>query len=130
MRLKDKSIIVTGSTTGIGEATARRFVEEGANVLVHGTNQQRGEQLVAELGSQTALHLDDLSDPETPKRLVAAAVSAFGKLDSVVNNAAWVPKSELESTTVELWEKTMAINTRAPMLLIQAALDQLSLIHI
>lgn len=125
MRLENKSIIVTGSTTGIGEAIARRFIAEGASVLVHGTNRERGEQLIAELGSQAALHLDDLADPETPKRLVNAAVSSFGKIDAVVNNAAWVPKSELETTTVQLWEKTMAINTRAPMLLIQAALEQL-----
>ena len=125
MRLEQKTIIVTGSTTGIGEAIARRFIAEGANVLVHGTDRQRGERLVAELGSQAALHLDDLADPETPNRIVETALSAFGKIDSVVNNAAWVPKSELDTTTPELWEKTMAINTRAPMLLIQSALEQL-----
>lgn len=125
MRLKDKSVIVTGSTTGIGEAIARRFVTEGAQVLIHGTSRERGERLVAELGERAALHLDDLADPETPSRLVQAAVKAFGKIDSVVNNAAWVPKSELRTTTVELWDKTMAINSRAPLLLIQATLEQL-----
>ena len=125
MRLKDKSVIVTGSTTGIGESIARRFVAEGAQVLIHGTNRERGEQLVANMGGKTALHLDELADPHAPSRLVRAAIDAFGKVDAVVNNAAWVPKSELQTTTVELWDKTMAINTRAPLLLIQAALEQL-----
>ncbi len=125
MRLAEKAIIVTGSTTGIGAAMARRFVAEGARVLVHGTNRKRGEKMVAELGTAAALHLDDLADPDAPARIVHAAVDAFGKLDGVVNNAAWVPKSELVTTTVELWDRTMAINARAPLLLIQAALDHL-----
>lgn len=125
MRLRDKAIIVTGSTTGIGAAMASRFVTEGARVLIHGTNRERGEKLVAELGAATALHLDDLSDADAPGRIVHAAVDTFGKLDAVVNNAAWVPKSELLSTTVDLWDRTMAINSRAPLLLIQAALDHL-----
>src|SRR4051812_15712988 len=60
MRLADKAIIVTGSTTGIGEAMARRFVAEGARVLVHGRDRGRGEKLVAELGrGKAALHVDD-----------------------------------------------------------------------
>ena len=125
MRLTDKAIIVTGSTTGIGAEMARHFVAEGARVLVHGTNRERGEELVAELGAENTLHLDDLSDPDAPTRIVQAAVNAFGKLDAVVNNAACVPKSELLSTTVDLWDRTMAINSLAPLLMIQAALDHL-----
>ena len=129
MRLEDKAIIVTGSTTGIGAAMARRFVSEGARVLVHGTDQERGEKIVAELGSTAALHLDDLADPDAPTRIIHAAIERFGKLDAVVNNAAWVPKSELVTTTVDMWDRTMAINARAPLLLIQAALDHLCESH-
>ncbi len=125
MRLNEKSVIVTGSTTGIGAAIARRFIAEGACVLLHGTNRERGARLVAELGDRAALHLDDLTDVGTPSRLVSAAIEAFGKVDAVVNNAAWVPKSEIETTTLDLWERTIAINTRAPLMLIQAALPHL-----
>ena len=81
MKLKDKVIIVTGSTTGIGEAIARRCVAEGAKVLVHGRNRQRGEKVVAQLGAAAALHIDDLADPTAPARLVEAALRSFGKLD-------------------------------------------------
>src|SRR6476660_1393334 len=80
MRLKDKVIIVTGSTTGIGEAMVRRFVAEGARVLVHGLERDLGEKVVAELGKSAAIHIDDLADPETPERVVDAAVKAFGKI--------------------------------------------------
>src|SRR5438045_1180349 len=126
MRLAGKVILVTGSTTGIGDAMARRFVAEGASVLVHGLERDLGEQVVADLGKDNAtLHLDDLADPAAPARLVRAALDAFGKLDAIVNNAAWIPRSNLETTDAALFDKCMAINVRAPMLLIQAALPHL-----
>ena len=73
MRLQDKVIIVTGSTSGIGRAIAVRAVEEGARVLVHGIERREGEDVVAKLGASAALHLDDLVDPESPARIAAAA---------------------------------------------------------
>lgn len=125
MRLQDKVILVTGSTTGIGEAIARRAVAEGARVLVHGRDRERGEAVVAELGAQTALHIDDVADPAAPARMVAAAVEAFGRLDALVNNAASVKRSNLSNTDAALFDKLIAINLRAPMLLIQEAVPHL-----
>lgn len=126
MRLRDKSIIVTGSTTGIGEAMARRFVAEGARVLVHGRDRERGEKLVLELGAgKAALHVDDIGESGAARRLVDAALKAFGKIDAVVNNAAWIVRSDINTTDADLFDKCMAINVRAPLLLIQAALPHL-----
>jgi NAD(P)-dependent dehydrogenase (short-subunit alcohol dehydrogenase family) len=126
MRLADKAIIVTGSTTGIGEAMARRFVAEGANVLVHGRDRERGETLVGELGrGRAALHVDDVGDAGAAQRTVDAAVKAFGRIDAVVNNAAWIVRSNIETTDAALFDKCMAINVRAPMLLVKAALPHL-----
>ena len=125
MKLKDKVIIVTGSTTGIGEAIARRCVAEGSKVLVHGRDQTRGEQLVASLGKAAALHIDDLADANAPQRVVDATLHAFGKIDGIVNNAAFIVRSNLETTDAALFDKVMAINVRAPLLIIRAAINHL-----
>jgi NAD(P)-dependent dehydrogenase (short-subunit alcohol dehydrogenase family) len=125
MRLQDKVILVTGSTTGIGEAIARRAVVEGARVLIHGRDDKRARTLVAELSGRAALHVDDIGDPAAPARMVAAAIAAFGKLDALVNNAASVQRSNLSNTDAALFDKIMAINVRAPLLLIQAAVPHL-----
>lgn len=125
MRLADKAIIVTGSTTGIGEAIARRCVAEGARVLIHGRDRDRAEEVAGELGERAAVHLDSLDDPEAPARIVEAAVAAFGKLDGLVNNAAVVTRNDIESTDAEFFDWMIAINTRAPMLLVKAALPHL-----
>jgi NAD(P)-dependent dehydrogenase (short-subunit alcohol dehydrogenase family) len=121
MRLRDKVILVTGGTTGIGGAIAERAVAEGASVLVHGLDRSEGEALVARLGAQAVLHVDDLVDPASPRRIVDAAVAAFGRLDAVVNNAAIVPRSTIETTSAALFDRTMAINVRAPLLILQCA---------
>jgi NAD(P)-dependent dehydrogenase (short-subunit alcohol dehydrogenase family) len=125
MRLKDKVIVVTGATTGIGRAIAERCAAEGSRVLVHGINREEGAEVVAGLGKSAFLHIDDLVDPESPGRIVAAALSAFGRIDAVVNNASIVPRSTIETTTAALFDRTMAINVRAALLLIQAAMPHL-----
>ena len=78
---------------------------------------------------RAALWVDDLADPAAPGRLVDAALRAFGKLDGLVNNAALVRRSDLHSTTVELFDAFMTINVRAPLLLIQAAHKHLVASH-
>ena len=125
MRLQNKSILVTGSTTGIGEAIARRAIAEGARVIVHGRDEERGRALAAEFPGQATLAIADLSDPAAAPQLVEAALKAYGQLDGIVNNAAWVVRSELKNTDAVMFDKVMAINVRAPMLLVQAAYPHL-----
>lgn len=135
MRLKDKVVIVTGSTTGIGRAIAERCVHEGARVLVHGRDREEGAAVVAQLNDadssagadrRAVLHTEDLADPGSAARIVAAALAAFGRIDALVNNAAAVVRSSLATTSAENFDRIMAINARAPLLLIQAALPQLA----
>src|SRR5215469_5029484 len=125
MRLRDKVIIVTGSTTGSGEATVRRFGAEGARVLVHGLERDLGEKVARDLGSAAALHIDDLADPAAWQRVIDAAVRAFGRIDTLVNNAAHIVRSNIYTTDLAVFEKCIAVNVRAPLFLIQAALPHL-----
>lgn len=125
MRLSHKAIVVTGSTTGIGEAIARRCVAEGAKVMIHGRDQRRAESLAAELGAAAAFHCNDLARAESAAELIEAAVRAFGRLDCLVNNAASTERGNIRTTTPELFDRIIAINLRAPLLLIQAALPHL-----
>ncbi len=130
MRLQNKVIIITGSTTGIGKAIALRCVAEGAKLVVHGLEEVWGKEVVAELGNKNAvLHIEDLSADGVQERLVQLAVKTFGKLDAVVNNAAIVASSNIHTTDKTFLERLLSINTIAPFLLIKAALPYLTENH-
>ena len=126
MRLKDKVILITGSTTGIGAGMARVCAREGARVIIHGTREAVGAKLVEEIrsaGGEAFFVAASLSDPDAASRLIDAAVAhGGGRLDGLVNNAAVMTRSDLETTTSQVFDDTMAINLRAPLLLIRAAL--------
>lgn len=127
MRLENKVIIVTGSCTGIGKAIAERCVAEGAQVVINGLEQDLGTELVTKLGSDKAvLHMEDLTTSGTSQRLVDIALEAFGRLDAVVNNAAWVISSNIQTTDEAFLRKVLEVNTVAPLALIRAALPHLT----
>jgi NAD(P)-dependent dehydrogenase (short-subunit alcohol dehydrogenase family) len=130
VRLRDRVVIVTGSTTGIGRAIAERCVAEGARVLVHGLEREAGEAVVGALGERdgracAALHVDDLADPGSADRVIDAAVRAFGGVDALVNNAAAIVRSNIDTTSAEHFDRVIAVNARAPLLLIRSALPHL-----
>ena len=128
MRLDNKAIIVTGSTTGIGKAIAARCLAEGARVLIHGLEPDLATTTRDELdpdGSHTAILIRDLAADDTPQLLVDAAINAFGKLDGLVNNAARVGTGNIHDTDPAHFDSFIRINTRAPFFLIQAALPEL-----
>jgi len=122
MRLKDKVILVTGSTTGIGEGMARLFAREGARVMVHGTRQQAAQALVAEIGANASFVVGRLEDPQIPAKLIAGTIAHFGRIDSLVNNAALIARGGIQDTNAETFDLIIAVNLKAPFLLIQAAL--------
>lgn len=127
MRLKDKVIIVTGSTTGIGKAIAKRCVAEGARVVLHGLEQDLGVQAIKEIGEdKVTLHIQDITEEGAPQQLVEVAINTFGTLDAIVNNAAMVVSSDIHTTDLSFFRKVMEVNTLAPFALIKAALPHLS----
>lgn len=125
MRLENKAILVTGSTTGIGEAIARRVVAEGGRVMIHGRDADRGRSLAAELGENSAFYEADLANPDALPALIDSVITAFGQLDGIVNNAASVARNDLHQTDAAFFDHMMAVNVRAPLLLIRAAYEHL-----
>ena len=121
-RLQDKVILVTGSTTGIGEGMVRVFAREGAKVMIHGRRKDAAQKLAAEIGEQASFSIGALDDPQVPARLIAETIGHFGRIDGLVNNAAAIVRGNIEKTDSELFDRTVAVDLKAPFLLIQAAL--------
>ncbi len=122
MRLKDKVILITGSTTGIGEGMARIFAREGARVMIHGTREDAARKLVIEIKSDAAYVIGPLDDATVPARLIAETVEQFGRIDCLVNNAATMTRGTIEGTDPASFDRTLAVNLKAPYLLIRSAL--------
>lgn len=122
-RFDGKVALITGSTQGLGEAIAHRFAEDGAaGIMVTGRNEMRGAAVAASLtaaGSDAEFCPADLSDIADVERLVAATDDYFGRIDVLVNVAALTDRGSILDTTVELWDKLMDVNVRAPFFLIQ-----------
>ncbi|WP_019669759.1 SDR family NAD(P)-dependent oxidoreductase [Eudoraea adriatica] len=128
MRLKNKVILITGAYTGIGRAIAKACVKEGAHVVLNGLRDEKGKSLVDELGSDIATAVTmDITQEGVPELLVKEALQRFGKLDAVVNNAAMIVSSNIDTTDLAFMRKMLAINTLAPFAIIQAALPSLKI---
>ncbi|GAC1650837.1 MAG: SDR family oxidoreductase [Ktedonobacteraceae bacterium] len=130
MRLVNRVGIVTGAATGIGKAIATCLAREGAAVAVNYVSGQVdvAEAFVAELkrnGCQAIAVQADVSDPMDVEDLIGRTVSAFGRLDIMVNNAGIEHKSAFIDVPLELWQKTLAVNLTGPFLCMQSAARQM-----
>ncbi|RUT34857.1 SDR family oxidoreductase [Arsenicitalea aurantiaca] len=123
--LSGKILLVTGSTQGVGEKVARLAIASGAaGVLITGRSAERGEALASELGTDACpveFIAADLADPAAPELIAASAVSAFGRIDCLVNSAGLTDRASLLDGTPALWERLFAVNARAPFFLMQHA---------
>ena len=117
--------VITGSTQGLGAATARLFAERGAaGIVVTGRDPERGAAMAAELAAmdcQAVFVPAELASVEDCRRLVAAADEAFGTLHVLVNAGALTERGTIWDTTPALYDRMMAVNLRAPFFLTQAA---------
>ncbi len=126
--LDGHAVIVTGSSSGIGEATARAFALLGAGVLVNSSRSVgEGEAVAASLPG--ALYVQgDITDPAVPERLVAAALERWGRLDTLVNNAGTtvvIPHHDVEAASVDVWRRIFEVNVFATWAMTVAALPAL-----
>src|SRR4051812_31187457 len=124
MTFAEKSVIVTGATSGIGRASAVLFAREGASVLLVGRDAgELGdvERAIQDAGGRSATCTADVTAGDAPERIVSAAVGAFGAIDVVVNAAGVIATGTVENTTDEAWDAMMDVNLRAPFRLMRAA---------
>ena len=125
-RLEGRVALVTGASSGIGEAIAIRFCREGAKVHLSGTNEARLEAVAARTQDPaTDLVGHDLADTGRVGSLVTDATSRHGRLDIVVNCGAMVDRAlrvPADETPIEVWDRVLAVNLTAPFLLSVAAL--------
>ncbi|QDV73169.1 SDR family oxidoreductase [Botrimarina mediterranea] len=129
-KLRGLSAIITGGDSGIGRAAAIAYAREGADVMISYLNEDRDAESVAELikqeGGKIALHRGDLGAPDMAEHLIDAALREFGKLDILVNNAAFQSTGDdAEDFSNEEFEKTFRTNVFAPFYLSKAALEYL-----
>ncbi len=127
--LAGKVAIVTGSSSGIGEQTARRLAALGANVVVNSaTSVEAGQAVAASLPTESIYVQADISDQSQGQALLDATIEHYGKLDILVNNAGWttvVPHHQLDALTDEIFDKTFQVNVYGTWWLTKAAIPLL-----
>jgi glucose 1-dehydrogenase len=129
VRLENKVAVVTGSSSGIGEAIALAFAAEGAAVVVNYSRHEDAAQKVLDkidnAGGKGLVVGADVSDPKEVEAMVQQAVGTFGRLDIMVNNAGMERKMPFLETPFEVWQETIAVNLTGAWLGCQAAAKQM-----
>jgi NADP-dependent 3-hydroxy acid dehydrogenase YdfG len=125
--IEGKVVVVTGASSGIGEATGRLLASHGAKVVLGARRIDRLERIVAEIqaaGGQALAYAVDVTRHEQVKGLVDAAVAHFGRIDVMINNAGYAPISPLAADKVDEWDRTIDINIKGVLYGISAALPR------
>ncbi|MFK0164225.1 SDR family oxidoreductase [Rhizobium sp. NPDC090279] len=121
--IKDKVIVITGASSGLGEAAARRLVKDGAKLVLGARRINRLRALAKELSlSEDAVVQTDVTDRAQVKALVDHAVRQNGRIDVLINNAGLMPSSMLERLHVEEWERMIDVNIKGVLYGIAAVL--------
>ena len=130
MRLKDKAVVITGATKGIGRGVALALAREGALVAAGGRSQSEGDALVREiqeLYGQDAIYIQgDIKDEDYCRRIIDETTDRFGRLDGLVNNAGIYPPVPFFETDGELFDEVYAVNARGAFLCSKYAVMQMS----
>ena len=121
-RLEGKVAVITGGASGIGEGSVRRFVGEGARVIIADLDEERGAALAAELGDSTRFLRTDVSAEGDVAAAIDHAIREFGRLDVMFNNAGIVGVvGRIAETSAEAWDRTVAVLMRSVFLGIKHA---------
>ncbi len=126
--MKDKVIIVTGASSGIGRATALRFAKALATVVLVARSEDALHNLAGEIteaGGNAKVIACDLLEEASVERVIKGTVDEFGGIDVVVNAAGIIQSGSVETTSLADWDRMMAINVRSPFYLMQLAMPHL-----
>nr|WP_297458561.1 SDR family oxidoreductase [uncultured Halomonas sp.] len=123
--IQDKVVIITGASSGLGEATARRLAASGAKLMLAARREERLEALVSEIekdGGTAAYRVVDVTDRAQMEALAAATRDTYGRIDVLVNNAGLMPLSPLDQLKVDEWETMVDVNIKGVLYGIAAVL--------
>jgi 3-oxoacyl-[acyl-carrier protein] reductase len=121
-RFAGRVVLITGASRGLGRATAKRFLDEGAHVAVHVRSADRAETTARELGGNAFAVAGDLTAKGGPAAIVATAADRFQRLDVLVNNAAVAHGTRIDAIPEDEWRETLEVNLTAAFLCLQAAI--------
>ena len=122
--IKDKIVVVTGASSGLGEATARLLSEQGATVVLGARRADRLQSLAKDIearGGRALAVATDVTQPEQVKALVDSAVRTYGRIDVMINNAGLMPQAPLERLKVDEWDRMIDVNIKGVLYGIAAA---------
>jgi 3-oxoacyl-[acyl-carrier protein] reductase len=125
MLLENKVAIVTGASRGIGKSIALTLAENGASLVIHGTNTDLLHELSIEikmLGQKCLIRSGDAANPDTAKEVVKAAIESFGKIDILVNNAGINMRSSTLDMELEDWNRVLDVNLNGTLYFCKAVL--------
>ena len=123
--IKDKVVIITGASSGLGEATARRLAKNGAKLMLAARREERLKELVAEIkkeGGTAKYQVTDVTDKSQVEALAKATHQAYERIDVLVNNAGLMPLSPLDEVKVDEWDKMVDVNIKGVLYAIAAVL--------
>src|ERR1700712_2614689 len=124
--ITDKVVVITGASSGLGEATARHLATHGAKLILGARRLERLQALARELSlGDDAVVQTDVTQPEQVKHLVDRAVRLYGRIDVIINNAGLMPFSPLERLKIEEWDRTIDVNIKGVLYGIAAALPHM-----
>ena len=124
--IKDKVVVITGASSGLGEATARLLAQNGAKLMLGARRVDRLTTLTQEIGQPEAFLATDVTDADQVKALVDKAVAQYGRIDVIVNNAGLMPHSPLERLKVADWDRMIDVNIKGVLYGIAAALPHMT----
>jgi len=125
--IQDKVVVITGGSSGLGEATARHLAAQGAKVVLGARRIDRLHAIAADIGLPPEAVIEtDVTDAAQVKRLVDAAVATHGRIDVVLNNAGLMPQSPLERGKIDEWDRMIDVNIKGVLYGIAAALPYMT----